>query len=71
MNRLETNDDFKKLNLITTLTPEDAVKRIKALVADVLVETFGLRIAPPGVPVAKVAANIELFANKVIPHFSQ
>jgi hypothetical protein len=45
------------------------VKRIKAMVAEVPLESFGVRIAPPGVPMSKLTENIELFANEVIPHF--
>ncbi len=66
---LDSVDDLKKLNMITIVSPDEAVKMIKALVAEVPVETFGIAIAPPGVPVSKVTENIELFASKVMPHF--
>jgi hypothetical protein len=32
-------------------------------------ESFGISIAPPGLPVSKVTHNIELFAKKVMPYF--
>jgi alkanesulfonate monooxygenase SsuD/methylene tetrahydromethanopterin reductase-like flavin-dependent oxidoreductase (luciferase family) len=66
---LESIDDLKRLNMLTVITPDEAVKQIKALVAEVPVESFGIAIAPPGVPVSKVTDNLELFANKVMPHF--
>jgi hypothetical protein len=66
---LESVDDLKRLKMLSVVTPEEAVKQIKALVAEVPVETFGIAIAPPGVPVSKVTDNLELFANKVMPHF--
>jgi probable F420-dependent oxidoreductase len=66
---LDSADDLKRLKLMTVVTPDEAVKMIKALIAEVPVETFGFAIAPPGVPVSKVTENIELFANKVMPHF--
>jgi hypothetical protein len=61
--------DLKRLNTLTVLTPEDAVKMIQGLVAEVPVETFAIPIAPPEVPVSKVADNLELFAKNVIPRF--
>jgi hypothetical protein len=66
---LDSAEDLKRLKLMTVVTPDEAVKMIKALIAEVPVETFGFAIAPPGVPVSKVTENIELFANKVMPHF--
>ena len=66
---LDSVDELKRRNLITVVTPEEAVKRIKAAIAEVPLESFGLSIAPPGLPVSKVTDNIELFAKKVMPHF--
>jgi probable F420-dependent oxidoreductase len=66
---LDSVDDLKRRNLITVITPEEAVKRIKAAIAEVPLESFGISIAPPGLPVSKVTHNIELFAKKVMPHF--
>jgi probable F420-dependent oxidoreductase len=66
---LDSVDDLKRRNLITVVTPEEAVKCIKAAIAEVPLESFGLAIAPPGLPVSKVTDNIELFAKKVMPHF--
>src|SRR5579875_1018491 len=66
---LDSAEDLKRLNLMTVVTPEQAVPMIKALFAEVPVETFGIAIAPPGVPVSQVRDNIELFAAKVMPHF--
>jgi alkanesulfonate monooxygenase SsuD/methylene tetrahydromethanopterin reductase-like flavin-dependent oxidoreductase (luciferase family) len=67
--RLESVEDLKRLNMLTVVTPADAVKMIEGLIAEVPVETFGISIAPPGVPVSKVAEHLELFASKVIPRF--
>jgi alkanesulfonate monooxygenase SsuD/methylene tetrahydromethanopterin reductase-like flavin-dependent oxidoreductase (luciferase family) len=47
---VDTVEDLKRLNMLTVVTPEDAVNMIQALVAEVPVETFGIPIAPPGVP---------------------
>ncbi len=62
-------DELKRRNLITVVTPDEAVKLIRAAVAEVPLESFGVSIAPPGVPVSEITDNIELFAKKVMPHF--
>ncbi len=66
---LDSVEDLKRLKLMTVVTPEEAVTMIKAVQAEVPAETFGIAIAPPGVPVSQVTDNIELFAKKVMPHF--
>jgi hypothetical protein len=59
-----------RLNLVNIVTPDAAKKLIEKAVGNIPVETFGVRIAPPGIPIRLVADNIELFAKKVIPHFA-
>jgi hypothetical protein len=66
---MDSLDELKQRNLITVVTPDQAVKRIRAAVADAPLESFGISIAPPGLPVSKVRHNIELFAKEVMPHF--
>ena len=44
---------------------------IKEAVGSISAETYGVRIAPPGVPLQYVAENVELFANKVIPQSTE
>jgi hypothetical protein len=43
---------------------------IKQRIAEVPVEMFTLMLSPPGIPLSSIAKHIELFAKKVIPHFS-
>ena len=66
---VDSADDLKRRKLITVVTPDEAVKRIKAAIAEVPLESFVFAIAPPGLPVSKVRDNIELFAKQVMPHF--
>jgi hypothetical protein len=44
--------------------------KIRSMVGDLPVDTFGLRLAAPGMPAQDVADHLELFAGKVLPHFS-
>lgn len=66
---INSAEELKSLRLVNVLTPDDAVKYIEERVAEVPVEMFTLMLSPPGLPLSKVAENIELFAKKVIPHF--
>ena len=62
-------EELKSLGLVNVLTPAAAVTLIKQRVAEVPVESFTMMLSPPGVPVSKVTEHLELFAQKVIPHF--
>ncbi|MBE1604446.1 LLM class flavin-dependent oxidoreductase [Actinopolymorpha pittospori] len=66
----ETAEDLVRLRLIQILTPDEAIHTIAALTAEMPMETFTLRIAPPGVPARELTEHLELFATKVIPHFA-
>jgi len=66
---MDSIDDLKRRNLINVVTPEEATTLIKAAIAEVPLESFGVSIAPPGVPVSRLTDNIELFAKKVMPNF--
>jgi alkanesulfonate monooxygenase SsuD/methylene tetrahydromethanopterin reductase-like flavin-dependent oxidoreductase (luciferase family) len=66
---LDGVEDLRKYNMLTVITPDEAVKRIREFTAEVPVESYGVALAPPGVPVSKVSDNLELFASKVMPHF--
>jgi alkanesulfonate monooxygenase SsuD/methylene tetrahydromethanopterin reductase-like flavin-dependent oxidoreductase (luciferase family) len=66
---VDSVDDLRRLKLINVVTPDEAVKRIKRVIAEVPMESLGFSIAPPALPVSKVTDNIELFAKTVMPHF--
>ena len=66
---LSSAEELKSRRLVNVLTPEAAVALIKERVAEVPVEMFTLMLSPPGIEVSKVAGHLELFANKVMPHF--
>jgi alkanesulfonate monooxygenase SsuD/methylene tetrahydromethanopterin reductase-like flavin-dependent oxidoreductase (luciferase family) len=63
-----TIDDLR--GLVSILTPDDMVAKIRSMVGDLPVDTFGLRLAAPGMPARDVADHLELFAGKVLPRFS-
>jgi alkanesulfonate monooxygenase SsuD/methylene tetrahydromethanopterin reductase-like flavin-dependent oxidoreductase (luciferase family) len=65
---IENVDDLR--GLVSILTPDDMVAKIRSMVGDLPVDTFGLRLAAPGMPAQDVADHLELFAGKVLPHFS-
>jgi hypothetical protein len=67
---IESVDELRARGMITILTPDEMVTKIRAMVGDLRVDTFGIRIAPPGVPVAGLTDHLELFATKVMPHFA-
>ena len=66
---LDNKEQILSLGLATIVTPEDAVKHIKARTADVPVEIFTMMLMPPGSPINSVQTSLELFAKKVMPHF--
>jgi alkanesulfonate monooxygenase SsuD/methylene tetrahydromethanopterin reductase-like flavin-dependent oxidoreductase (luciferase family) len=60
---------LKASGLVNILTPVDAVKYLKQRIAEVPVEMFTMMLSPPGIPLSKIEGHIELFAQKVMPHF--
>ena len=66
---LENQEQILSLGLATIVTPEEAVKHIKARTADVPVELFTMMLMPPGSPITSVQTSLELFAKKVMPSF--
>jgi len=60
---------LKASGLLEVLTPEDAVRAIEAYVAEVPIERYYTWTIPPGFPVKRMNEHLELFANKVMPHF--
>jgi alkanesulfonate monooxygenase SsuD/methylene tetrahydromethanopterin reductase-like flavin-dependent oxidoreductase (luciferase family) len=63
------NEELKASGMLTVLTPEDAVKQLKGLIAQFPMEAMTLSLAPPGMPAHKMMQYHELFAKKVMPHF--
>jgi probable F420-dependent oxidoreductase len=62
-------EELRSRRLVNVMTPDSAVTLIKQRIAEVPVEMFTLMLSPPGIPLSGIAKHIELFANKVIPHF--
>ncbi|WP_043726070.1 LLM class flavin-dependent oxidoreductase [Kutzneria sp. 744] len=65
---MATIEDLR--GVVSILTPDDMVAKIRSMVGDLPVDTFGLRLAAPGLPSRDVDDHLELFASKVIPHFA-
>jgi alkanesulfonate monooxygenase SsuD/methylene tetrahydromethanopterin reductase-like flavin-dependent oxidoreductase (luciferase family) len=66
---LRNAEEIRSRGLVNILTPEAAVKLLQERIAQVPVEMFTFMLAPPGVKLNQVAPHLELFANKVMPHF--
>jgi Luciferase-like monooxygenase len=64
-----STEELVKSGMLTVVTPEEAVKRINEVVAEVPLETIALNFYPPGLPVAQVHGHMALFARKVMPAF--
>jgi probable F420-dependent oxidoreductase len=66
---MQSTDELKTRKLLTVLTPDDAVKLIKEQIGEIPVESYSVPISPPGMPADQFRSHLELFAQKVIPHF--
>ncbi|MEV4316847.1 LLM class flavin-dependent oxidoreductase [Actinocrispum sp. NPDC049592] len=62
-------EELRKSGQLTVVTPAEGVTWIKNMAGNLPVDMFGLRIAPPGVPVRRLREHFELFAREVIPQF--
>jgi len=62
-------EELKSRRLVNILTPDAAVRYIKERVAEVPVEMFTMMLSPPGIALREVEEHLELFAQKVMPHF--
>jgi probable F420-dependent oxidoreductase len=60
---------LKASGIFQVMTPEAAVKAIREYADNVPVERFYCWTVPPGYPVRKMDAHLELMATKVMPHF--
>jgi len=66
---LENKEQMLSLGLATIVTPEDAIKHIKARTTELPVEMFTMMLTPPGASTKSVQTGLELFAKKVMPAF--
>jgi probable F420-dependent oxidoreductase len=55
--------------ILNVVTPDEAVRMIESYVAEVPLERYYTWTLPPGFPAKAMNEHLELFANKVIPHF--
>ncbi|HVN88565.1 MAG TPA: LLM class flavin-dependent oxidoreductase [Candidatus Binataceae bacterium] len=60
---------LKASGIFQVMTPEAAVKAIREYADSVPIERFYCWTVPPGFPVRKMDAHLELMATKVMPHF--
>jgi probable F420-dependent oxidoreductase len=60
---------MKSMRYATIVTPETAVQMIKEHVANMPVEHFCFMTVPPGLRPSVMYPYLELFAQKVMPHF--
>ena len=61
---------MKASGILQVVTPAKAIELITDYVNKVPIRRYYTWTIPPGFPVAKMNKHIELFATKVIPHFS-
>ena len=67
--RMPDVEAVKASGVASILTPTDAVRAIENYLANVPLERYFTWTIPPGVPVKRMNEHLELFANKVMPHF--
>ena len=61
-------EDFKASGILQIHTPGEAIDMIRAMQTRIPVEHY-MMMAPPGLPLAKLAEYAEVFASEVIPAF--
>lgn len=66
---LDNAEELLSRGLVNVVTPDAAIKLIKARIAEVPVEMYTFMLTPPGIALDYVRTSLELFANKVMPHF--
>ncbi|HEX3409373.1 MAG TPA: LLM class flavin-dependent oxidoreductase [Candidatus Binataceae bacterium] len=66
---LENAEELLSRGLVNVVTAEAAVKLIKSRIAEVPVEMYTFMLTPPAIALDAVRTSLELFANKVMPHF--
>lgn len=62
-------EELKAANALMVMTPDEAVKYLKDLTAQVPLESFSFPLKPPGIPASQMQESLELFSSKVMPHF--
>jgi probable F420-dependent oxidoreductase len=62
-------DELKSMSYVRIMTPEDAVKMLKESITGMPVEHYCFMTVPPGLSPKVMYPYLELFANKVMPHF--
>jgi len=62
-------EELRSMRYVTIVTPEAAVQMIKDYTAGIPAEHFCFMTVPPGLPPSAMYPYLELFANKVMPHF--
>ncbi len=60
---------LRSMGYVTIVTPETAVQMLKQQTVDMPVEHFCFMSVPPGLPPKVMYPYLELFAQKVMPHF--
>lgn len=62
-------DELKSMQFVTIVTPEEAVRKLKDYIGTMPVEHYCFMTVPPGLSPKVMYPYLELFANKVMPHF--
>ncbi len=62
-------EDLRSMRYANIVTPDAAVRIIKEQIAGMPVEHFCCMTVPPGLPPSAMNPYLELFAQKVMPHF--
>ncbi|MGA2409488.1 MAG: LLM class flavin-dependent oxidoreductase [Candidatus Binataceae bacterium] len=66
---LDNAEELLSRGLVNVVTPEAAVKLIKDRTAEVPMELYTMMLSPPAIELGMVRDSLELFAQKVMPHF--
>jgi hypothetical protein len=64
-----TLEAFKAGGILSILTPSQAIIMLNGMLSKAPVEHF-MMMAPPGLPLPKLASYAEVFAKEVIPAFT-
>jgi hypothetical protein len=66
----ENAEALRATGLVNIVTPDAAIKLITERITQAPIELYTMMLAPPGLSLDIVRPSIELFASKVLPHFS-
>ena len=66
---LKDTNELKATGILNVMTPDAAVQMLKNYAPSMPCESYCCMSVPPGLPPVRMYPYLELFANKVMPHF--